>query len=207
LRQDTANRKVYLLEPFSGQDTLLYDFDLALGDTLPPAYNNYIQDNVVSNIDSVLVGNQYHRRFWLSAAGTADYTAIIEGIGSTFGLTFPLFPPFEFFNTLLCVTVNGNPVYPDTSTACPLISGLAGTIEHAVFSISPMPFTDESVLSCEHTGGDGSAVLFDLSGIPVARYEVKSGRALLQRGELPSGFYLLKVEGPRRVYFSKIIIQ
>ena len=85
---------------------------------MAPSWNNYFISNYVSSIDSILIGNNYHRRFHLSQMGTSfSHVAIIEGIGSEYGLLFPLMPPFEFFNTLVCVTINSIPVYPDTVTS------------------------------------------------------------------------------------------
>ena len=83
IRQDTLQRKIYFLPPFQNTDTLLYDFNLSLGDTLPPSYTN-CTTNIVSSVDSVLVGAMYRKRFGLG------YTYLIEGIGNTFGLLQPI---------------------------------------------------------------------------------------------------------------------
>lgn len=202
------NRKVYLLEPFTGLDTLLYDFDLALGDTLPPAYNNIIPDNVVTGIDSVLVGAQYHRRFWLSANGTTDYAAIIEGIGSTFGLTFPLYPPFEFFNTLMCVTIDGQPVYPDTSQACPLISGVRDVMQNERITVYPNPAADKAIVYFPSAADGTTGVVLNTAGFPVAVFSFRNGSAALFRGQLNPGMYFIRIRNSHgREYVKKIAFQ
>lgn len=52
-RQDTAMRRVFYVPVSATDDTLLYDFNLNPGDTLPMTYN-FGNGNVVIGIDSVL---------------------------------------------------------------------------------------------------------------------------------------------------------
>ncbi|MCD4747660.1 MAG: hypothetical protein K8R58_15300, partial [Bacteroidales bacterium] len=76
-RQDSANKKVYFFE--NGNDTLAYDFNLNIGDTLPVTCLNVLNNNYVQSIDSVLVGSQYHKRFWISDDNSINYASLIEG--------------------------------------------------------------------------------------------------------------------------------
>jgi hypothetical protein len=105
IRQDSTQKKIYY---FDSKDTLLYDFDLKVGDTLPPTYtNNPSIGNYVSSIDSILIGSTYRKQFHISVLGStsvvdSNYVQLIEGIGSTFGLLWPLDPPFEAGSVLKC---------------------------------------------------------------------------------------------------------
>lgn len=83
IREDTVANKVFFQPTWgSPTDTLLYDYNLNVGDTIKgylPSFNNI----TVDSIDSVLIGTTYHRRWILD---NQEEGAIIEGIGSTYGL-------------------------------------------------------------------------------------------------------------------------
>lgn len=100
-RQDSSNRRVYLFK--FGMDTLAYDFNLNVGDTLPVTSLGGKPDNVITSIDSVLVANEYRKRFWLS---NSNYSALIEGVGSTYGGFAPIAEPFESGNYLSCLRID-----------------------------------------------------------------------------------------------------
>src|ERR1700741_5375124 len=84
MRQDTASRKIYFCAVGTTNDTLLYDFNLQLGDTLPPTYISYAKSNYVSKIDSILIGNSYRKQYHLNPTYTVngmppiDYVSLIE---------------------------------------------------------------------------------------------------------------------------------
>jgi hypothetical protein len=114
--QDTLTGKVYVKlydNNFCGEtDTLLYDFSLHLGDTLQQCSDitGCGDGCFVTNIDSVKVGN-----YWLNQF-TANYgISIIEGIGCLGGL-IEGWTGWEFgYNILSCYSINGEPVFPDTT--------------------------------------------------------------------------------------------
>lgn len=84
IRDDTVNKKVYLYcRSCLSHDTLLYDFNLNVGDTLP-AYNQWYSDyNIISAIDSIKIDSTYNKQFII---GNPAYDSIVEGIGSMSGL-------------------------------------------------------------------------------------------------------------------------
>ncbi len=114
LRDDTAAHKVYWRIPGMATDTLLYDFTLEVGDTLRGLYGNtgLCADGVVTvySVDSIIVGTNYRRRInfsWDQCFGPS----IIEGIGSTTGLTFCTFMNKSFGTILTCFMVNSELLY------------------------------------------------------------------------------------------------
>ncbi|HEX7413365.1 MAG TPA: hypothetical protein VF411_04905, partial [Bacteroidia bacterium] len=145
IRQDTIHKKVYYRNYSSTSvDTLLYDFNLNVGDTLPKSYiNNYlIVSNFVSSIDSILIGTSYRKQYHISVrgGGNSNYVSLIEGIGSTFGLTYPLYPPLENGYNLNCFSQNNVTLYPNSSGSCSLALGIKEQKESAfTFSIYPNP--------------------------------------------------------------------
>ncbi|MCB0757545.1 MAG: T9SS type A sorting domain-containing protein [Flavobacteriales bacterium] len=110
LRDDTANKKAYWRGETMGQDTLLYDFTLQVGDTLNGFMGNCMIPWIVQSIDSAIVGTNYHKRINLES-DTCNGFSIIEGIGSTQGLTNCPYLPFEMATILQCVTVSDTLLY------------------------------------------------------------------------------------------------
>ena len=109
LRQDTTERKVYQWTASLG-DTLLYDFNMGLG-PYPTTSVEAVPMEVIA-IDSVLLGDGWHKRWVLDATDffMTPY-AVIEGIGSTFGLLGPMYPPFELSQDLVCFETDSTPIY------------------------------------------------------------------------------------------------
>jgi hypothetical protein len=156
IRDDVSQKKVFLFPEGGTAELLLYDFDLQLGDTLGQTLINWPTTNRVNKIDSVLIGSEYHRRFWLvdinmPPPGPQDsgYVALIEGIGSTLGLLDFLFVPFEFNCNLICVSIDSATVYSVSGSSCTFMT--SGINEPAVSSLkivaAPNPFHDLIKLS------------------------------------------------------------
>jgi len=131
LRQDTAAKKVYYLPPGSNTDTVIYNFDLVIGDSI-----------IIPNITTVyltsfgysLIGGTYYKNYnFSSAGGTAHW---IEGLGSINGL----FSPFNFVESggpyLLCFSHNDTVIWP---TYNPDSSCANGNIISSVSIVKPNP--------------------------------------------------------------------
>lgn len=91
LRQD--GEKIYAWE--NDTSVLMYDFGLSIGDTIPRGGNSgditiFQDDYVVTDIDSLLLGGNYYKRFYFDMPSGSlnllgdDY--FIEGIGHFMGL-------------------------------------------------------------------------------------------------------------------------
>ena len=85
IRQDEESGKIYIKSMDSnfcgGQDTLLYDFGLQVGDTLTQCTEIQGDLHIVELIDSI-----YLEGYWLKRIHTNHLTVLIEGIGSTSSL-------------------------------------------------------------------------------------------------------------------------
>jgi hypothetical protein len=128
------------------QEVLLYDFNLNAGDTLPYTYNNQYDLATVSSVDSVLVGNQYRKRFNIEEIGLGA-PWIIEGIGSVAGLLEPFFQ-FEDNYGLKCFNLNDSIFFPEYWYSCNLITGLNDqkAINQSM-KISPNPVSDMAIIA------------------------------------------------------------
>ena len=65
VRQEIVNKKVYFIDNTMADDTLLYDFNLIVSDTIHSLYNEtgMTFPLVVSSIDSINIDGNYHKRF------------------------------------------------------------------------------------------------------------------------------------------------
>ena len=202
IRQDTILKKVYIILPDSTHEILFYDFNLNIGDTLLPSAVSLSENNYVSKIDSILVGGQFHKRFWLWFVGTtpptlsdSGYVSIIEGIGSTYGLFYPLEPSFENTCGLTCVKINSVSVYPSTATTCvSLATNINKKIKNISFQIYPNPFSTQTTIQVDEVLKDATLTIFNLFGQKVKQTKNISGKTItLNRDNLPSGLYFIRL--------------
>ncbi len=196
IREDTLARKLYYLPQGAQTDTLLYDFDLQLGDTLPETYTNsaFSGFKVVSAIDSIAIGTEYHRRFAISTEYAMDYVHLIEGIGSTFGLIAYLDPPFEFGTFLACFSRNGFTVYPDTLSECEIPTGTVALPEpEARVMIYPNPFNENANLLIPPSWIGATLEVYSLTGELTMKIQTNSASSGFRRGNLAAGTYMYRL--------------
>jgi hypothetical protein len=121
IRQDIPDKKVFYVPPTDSIEELLYDFNMELGDPVP-GYINMYNTNTVQDIDSVLVGGSYRKRWQVSQQYSIYF---IEGIGSTYGL-LEFSPPATDHPgyTITCFQQDGQSLYPENTANCELITTL-----------------------------------------------------------------------------------
>lgn len=214
-RNDSINKKVFFLPANSTTDTLLYDFDLNLGDTLPPSLINcpynatpYSSNHYVTNIDSFIVGNSYHKRFSISSNEILDYVYLIEGIGSTMGFLGPICIPFEQERQLLCFTHNGQTIYPDTIYQCDLISKDAKIpFDNNIIILSPNPFSSYTIIDSKINFYNADILVYNIFGKVVKQEKNINNGNRIYRENLSSGMYFFKlIENNITFYNGKFII-
>lgn len=195
LRQDTTARRVYQWTAELG-DTLLYDFNMGLGayplTSMPTAPLNIIE------IDSVLLGDGWHKRWILDAT---DFNlmpySVIEGIGSTFGLFGPMYPPFESSQDLVCFTKDSTLIYELTQLiegiGCDLSVGILPTARPFEASdVRPNPFDQFIALDISDHGPIRFKFVHASGSIAYAG--TTTGQ--INTSTLKSGHYILVLIGP-----------
>jgi hypothetical protein len=205
-RQDISNKKVYTYQ--YNADTLLYDFNLSLHDTLSPTVLNNQIINYVCYIDSILVDNNYRKRFWLSTNGDSAYVALIEGEGSTFGLMIAkLFPPFEAVGTL-----NGfsDTVHNNHATAfCDINIGIQEIVQIALLKIYPNPATDILTIEAPCLAGRqaqrATIEILNIQGQTILQKELRQGKTDIDINELAKGIYILRLNSNDKTSVKKIV--
>ena len=194
MRQDIPQRKVYLYNTSLASEEVLYDFYLSAGDTVPQTVNNPFYPNVVVvRVDSVLLGDGLnHARYVLNVQGlNGDSLALIEGVGSTFGLLSDLVTPFENHDLLQCMGDSTQTIYPNGAATCVLALGM-NTLASSEPEIFPNPFTD--VLWFRDMPANGTVELFSSDGRLIQSLDA-DGLVSMDVSGLASGVYCLRYNG------------
>lgn len=145
IREDTASKKVFVINYCSSSDTLLYDFSLNVGDTLKQCAISG-GTLIVTSIDSILVGSSYRKQF--NVSGGYPFS-IIEGIGSTGGLLGLSGGWIGGNNELTCfvqdkILLYDSGAFVDSCGA--LINGLnTPAINNIMITVFPNPIHDHAI--------------------------------------------------------------
>jgi hypothetical protein len=193
LREDIVAKKVYYLPVFASSDTLLYDFNLEVGDTVPLGWNNWCSALQVGSIDSVLIGTSYRKRWNMADPNincVSTTSSVIEGIGNTFGL-LEHFNFFEQGGNLDCFSQNNQTLYPSYSpnTVCTLVSGVE-ELPQVGFSVSPNPLSSQTTIQFERKLNNASLSLYNCYGQKVKEINnINDQTIILTRDKLTNGLY------------------
>jgi hypothetical protein len=180
LREDIADKKVYIVWPDSSEQ-LLFDFTMEVGDILT-GYMATMSGSieVVQSIDSVLVNGTYRKR-WLINPYYNIY--LIEGVGSTFGFLHPSpgsgtdYPGY----TLNCFQQNNTKMYPSGSGTCELITSYdeLSTKKGIEIAIFPNPSDDQFVLSLPEDNEFIKIEVHDILGRSVLKQKIEGLNTIL----------------------------
>lgn len=190
---------------------ILFDFSLQAGDTMkyrdmsasPWPYTFPYQ--VVNSIDSILINNSYRKRWHL-------YDTWIEGIGSIYGLLYPITPQTTCgcnHVDLYCFRNHDTTFYimPPYTNCFPATMHIEGN-QLISSTISPNPFSQQTTLSFDQELISASLTLYNSLGQKVREQKNLSGKEIiLQREGLEPGVYLLELTGDAAKLRQKIIIE
>lgn len=218
LREDTAARKVYWRDMQSGSESLLYDFTMGVGDTL----QGYLFDcnpgiSTVVSVDSILVGMSYRRRINIDSTNSCSPFSLIEGVGSSTGLTGCYYSPFSQIGTALtCFTVEGGVFYtapcgpPDLVPCGTLPVTVANGLptERKAIVISPNPAIDRVAVDLVEDDFPAVITIYDMFGSEVIEQTAKAHPVVIDMSWLAAGTYIIRSQaGDGGSSFGKIIKQ
>lgn len=192
------NGKVYYVPEDSTAEILLYDFTLDSGDTVYEGKWQVPWDMEITQIDSVLIFGEYHKKIQLEGA------IWIEGIGNVNGLFSENISNISgVCYELGCFSINDSTKYPnETLESCYLGVGL-NEKEHFQFNVFPNP-NETGKLQINHNSIESiSYSLIDLQG-----KLIEQGELIGSDIELPDkqGIYILKLQGSFGVRSERIIV-
>jgi hypothetical protein len=186
-------KQMYIRQLSDTNEYLLYDFDLAVGDTLPLTFNNFLPYTTVTAVDSISTPYGYRKRFSLS--GNTWSMELLEGIGHDRGFIEPLNTPLECGFTLNCFSLNDSAYYPVPGPTCELNVGLDENPDPGVsVNVFPNPFKEFTYISWVSTLPGAEFRVFNLQGKMVRAVREISGNGIkLERGDLEAGSYLFEL--------------
>jgi hypothetical protein len=212
IRQDTANKRVYIWN--YGNEQLLYDFgSMVVGQPYPETYNSFPYDTLfVVSEDSVILGDVYHKKWELArvfngAIADSGFVSIIDGVGSTFGIITMFNLPFEWWDELLCFSMNGYVLYPDSNYNCD-VTIHTETLEIAQnIRIHPNPASYSiQVETTLALNSDCFLEIFNSNGAKVLVSKLKNFSNFINLTSLPNGIYIIRIMSSDRVFTKKLLI-
>ena len=212
IRQDTIQRYVNFID-LNGFDTLLYRFNLSVGDTIKYTYN-IIHSNVVTSIDSIIIDGSFRLRYQLLDVTLfplpGNFSYIIEGIGSTGGLLEIMYP----LNAILtCYQENNFTFYLDSahiqSCHSPLDSCFAASIKNMQennWSIIPYYSSISRSIYFKNLNDEMFTVeLYDLLGRVILKRTIEGAQIIFLNSKAGIYCYRISLNYGRRL-IGKLII-
>ena len=210
IRQNISQRKIFIVPVGGNTEILLYDFNLSVGNPIPTTYNDYkVASNNVYLSDSILIGNNYRKRFWVG--DTSSNVSLIEGIGSSFGLMYP-YPlttnQYVLGRQLICFIQNGQTLYPDSTYNCTPATGINEIIYKLSLNIFPNPFSTQTTLQTDNFLHNATLTVDNCFGQTVLQIKNISGQTVtLFRDNLPSSLYFVRLtEENKTIATDKLVI-
>jgi len=210
IRED-ENKRVWEKKNATTVETLLYDFSLQIGDTVPAEigfqeFPPIIVENItyktmnngaerkVLHLSSLCYGSPNHKEFW------------IEGIGSSLGVLEPITGELiGGFTRLLCLHENEELIFNDNPWfgKC-YLDNLGINAFDKQINIFPNPANN--VIFIENTDNLDfySISILNIQGQTVREYDVTSTQ--LDVSDITSGIYFIKFSTSRGEVVKKIII-
>lgn len=200
IRQDIQNEKVYKIDVAGSEVDISVDQHLVPGNPISVPWEPYSPQCTVHTVDSVLVGNKYHRSYTIrSIADPAFQATYIVGVGSK------EITAFEWSDQLHCFSVNNQMMYPSSAPfSCSLIMGVEDDLTD-IISIEPNPVQDQLTLKFTNMALGSSLAIFNIYGSKVLSLTVDQENMVLDVNRLSPGLYSVKLNQNNFAVVKKII--
>jgi len=198
----------------NGNEILLYDFSLNIGDTIKEECFNGFTAVVITDIDTILIGNQLRKVFHFNV----PFFNWVEGIGNVNmnnnGLGGLLYYVGDFpakatwlINYLVCFKQNITIVYFNNNfpECMPLNMPIKPIMEDVV--VSPNPSTTWFTITIPENSINATWMFYDIQGIPIQTDKTCSKETEINVASLPRGLYLLKVVTDKKTFVKKVMLQ
>lgn len=214
IRQDTLNKKIYIVLTDSTTERILYDFSLQVGDTVNSVLHDLANDclgfgvETISLIDSILINGNYHRVFYIQGSCADMSLSYIEGVGSSYGLIFPnRFDEKE--SHLSCTKVNGQAYYPSSTSSCDLVTSITNLDIEISIDIYPNPSNNEIniIIPDAEESTANIITLFSPLGQILITEKINNKKNIMDISSLPKGLYVLTISMNEKIFIKKIIKQ
>jgi len=204
IREDN-NKRIYYNGGNGVAEQLLYDFNIALGDTISiPPIDNMFDRAVVVAVDSILICSTLRRRYKLDivAGGLLHDLYWTEGTGSTHGL-IPRYYSFERGVLTTC--------YSDSTCIVPCLTIVSiNSIENQaskLATIYPNPSSKTSMIQLNNRAISTNISIIDSHGQVVLTKTTNNQEEILDLSQWISGTYYVRIEYNQQVEIHYLIKQ
>ncbi len=203
VRQDGYH--VYLWN--GANDTLLYDFDVAVGDTFPVSYNVCDRYIVLDSVEQITLGGQQRNKYFFTETTTGSFSSMIEGVGWPGGFFEPTCEQPNCGYQFNCFSLNGQ---IEIGTNCFFEASMEELEVALNLNIHPNPVKgklrfevpEERVLKKIYISNAAGKLLKTTS------FNNVTGKSFIQTKELASGVYLFRFSFENgEDYQTKIVVQ
>ena len=208
--RENQQKTVFFYGKTDSTERLLYKFGLSVGDSLNIRRNGAQNPIKVLAIDSVLIGNNFRKRYWMNTPtlGMRDYW--IEGIGSTKGLFYTQSgQEFENQATLLCFYNNNLLEYrnPKAASNC-TVANKEWAFSNA--QVYPNPVNNQLKFDLQNTEiALSEVIIFDTLGRILIQKQAKNDFSSFEINveNLPNGVYFYALSHQNRQQTGKFVVQ
>jgi hypothetical protein len=199
------DKKIYLR--IENKDSLLYDFNLRVGDTLNNRVYGLNANSIiiiVTKIDSVLIDGKFRKRYNMKPG-----PPIIEGIGSIWGFLPRLYGYLDSSYFLEYNSVNNKVIYEVVGGKCQL-SMLNNNLFEEIpeLKVTPNPITNVSSLQIPESIILDKAVAFDYLGREVNTIKIVNNSLSISSKDYPKGLYIIFLYHKNKLMArSKFVVQ
>lgn len=211
-REDTAQRRVYWVDPSYPGESVLYDFNLNAGDTTPISMAG--PGMIIFSIDSVLVGPSYHKQYSGVLLSTSDTARIIEGVGSNRGFYTLNRQGVEFSSLLNELQVDSSFTFVPSgwNIPCGVFAGMTDSVPLTpVLTIGPNPSGGEFTIEYSHDKSLAALMeIYDATGRVIVSEQFNDATTIRwssSKADFSDGLYFVRfISGEDGVVTRKIIV-
>ncbi|MGZ3866086.1 MAG: T9SS type A sorting domain-containing protein [Bacteroidia bacterium] len=204
-------------------ETMLYDFNMAIGDTITYTYSLATQmplvfKRILTKVDSALMEDGKYRTRYIfdPGPGTATFVdTVAEGLGSemSHGLFEPLYNTYCTCGdvyTLTCIKTDDTTRFlrnPECDHCfCTFLTPVQGVKDFSG-KISPNPFSDKTTLSFSRNLNNATLTLFDATGRQTKVLKNITGQMIsVYRNEMPAGVYIIELKEENTILAKEKVI-
>jgi Secretion system C-terminal sorting domain len=199
------DKKVYIR--VNNKDSLLYNFNLKIGDTLNNnvyGLNTTMSIVVITKIDSILIDGKYRKRFFGNSG-----VNFIEGIGSPWGFLPLIFIILDGSRSLKYHSVANKILYGNINGKCDFTkSDEISNKNQLEISITPNPITEISYLKIPSDVSYSNVIVYDVLGKIIRSYAATENEPTILKKDYTSGIYFAHVYAQKKLIARvKFVVQ
>jgi len=209
LREDATTGRVYYYDQAAGSERMLYDFSLAVGDTVFNGSGGS-PEGIVYSVDTVTIASVARRRITFKFPGSSTPWGggtWVQGIGNTGvgGLLGSVMaqPTCDCATNTICLTLDGNEKYHNASYASLDCSNIVSTshasetiLRSGTVSVFPNPVTGVSQIQITGKEKYLSLTISNMVGQLIKSIDVtNTADVMLDKNSFVPGIYIYHLQG------------